>query len=393
MHSKATLNTGSWWRLLVMPLMFHGSIQADISLPVPGGSNPVGTATYFLERETEHGARQLTVQAWYPSENRSPGASFAPYLPDWEVSNALREQEYYGQPAELIGQWRSLETRSAMGVAPATSEKLPVVLFSPGLGVIRANYTTFAQELASRGFAVLLVEPPDSGFVRNSNGSLGKSEDEDFTDDSEPDWVQVEATWADDLIEAAAWLTDRRLPLNGVLDLDRLAVMGHSLGGAAAFEACRIDQRFRACINLDGLSHGTAQASGVGRPALFVKSEPRYSDEDLATRGRTRESWEQMVAKMRPVVQGAIANSTAPGYFVEILGTGHMSFSDAPWVMPETITQFGGNLLTAERSHQIVTGVLLAFLQETLFNVPNALDQTVRHLPEVQMVLGKSSTQ
>jgi predicted dienelactone hydrolase len=43
-----------------------------------------------------------------------------------------------------------------------------------------------------------------------------------------------------------------RAPFAGHLDLSRIGVFGHSIGGMAAARACQIDYRIRACSDQDG---------------------------------------------------------------------------------------------------------------------------------------------
>ena len=45
------------------------------------------------------------------------------------------------------------------------------------------------------------------------------------------------------------------------LDLNRVASMGHSAGGANATLACQLDTRFRACLSLDGTDATSCRVS------------------------------------------------------------------------------------------------------------------------------------
>ena len=52
--------------------------------------------------------------------------------------------------------------------------------------------------------------------------------------------------------------------------------MGMSIGGATAGEFCKIDQRVKAGINVDGLQYGTTQKDSLNLPFMMV-----YSDDGL----------------------------------------------------------------------------------------------------------------
>jgi len=57
--------------------------------------------------------------------------------------------------------------------------------------------------------------------------------------------------------------------------LQQVGVLGHSFGGAAAVEACRIDRRFSACMDLDGTVYGPATSTGLKQPLFLLVEELR----------------------------------------------------------------------------------------------------------------------
>ena len=118
---------------------------------------------------------------------------------------------------------------------------------------------------------------------------------------------------------------------------------------------------------MDGAPFGRVEQTGIARPTLMLGSGPDYSDEDLAALNRTREEWERMGEQYLSVVESILTLSDAhPGFLVSIKGTGHMSFSDAPFVMPETITRFGGRIIDSPRGLEIMTMYLRAFFDQYL---------------------------
>jgi hypothetical protein len=138
------------------------------------------------------------------------------------------------------------------------------------------------------------------------------------------------------------------------IDTKHIAAAGHSIGGAAAMVAPRVDGRFTACINLDGAPFGEA-AQGAVRPTLVLRSRPDYSDADLERLGRTRAQWEQTGEKVARIFIDLAAHSRpVPVSVVSVQGAAHMTFSDAPWVMPDTISRFGGAPLDPKRGLDIV---------------------------------------
>lgn len=67
----------------------------------------------------------------------------------------------------------------------------------------------------------------------------------------------------------------RALPhgIAGSLDLTRVGMFGHSLGGASTAVAMSVDRRIRAGANLDGIMHGPVTDLGLDRPFLLMSRQ------------------------------------------------------------------------------------------------------------------------
>jgi len=335
-------------------------LQADPGLPAPGGPHAVGTTTLCLVDRTRpapgggEGGRALMLQLWYPAREGS-GAGPAPYLPDPRLGEAMIEQGYFEQAPGWIRSWSTLATHARLDADLVEGEPLPVLLLSHGLGVSRMHYTCLALELASHGYAVAALDHPRGGLVVLEDGTRLSTEDDP---ELEEHWEERALEWVDDMRFALDEL-GRRFP--GRLALGHVGVLGHSMGGAAALAAGGRDGRVAACADLDGAPLALTEREGLRCPALFVKSEPVYSDAELAAKGRTRSSsprtgtWPEITAR-----------GTAPCLYVGFAGTGHMSFSDAPFVMPDTITRFGGRQVPFPRAQRLLVRLLLAFFDQHL---------------------------
>lgn len=80
------------------------------------------------------------------------------------------------------------------------------------------------------------------------------------------------------------------------LDLDHVAVMGHSAGGTASIEFCRVDNRCKAAINLDGWYDHVIGNEPIKRPLLLLFAEKSLeisepTSEYLKRKSLTREQY------------------------------------------------------------------------------------------------------
>ena len=65
----------------------------------------------------------------------------------------------------------------------------------------------------------------------------------------------------------------------GLIDPSRIAMTGHSAGGAAAIAAMLADSRVRAGIDMDGATQARIPDHGLSRPFLFLGKQSNYTRE------------------------------------------------------------------------------------------------------------------
>ena len=321
----AGIPSGMWW--------LH---SRPVTLPAPAGSHSVGRVEYDWVDQTRpetfglghDGHRELDVWIWYPASPAATRQAPAPYLPPaWLAAREQTQQPAF--LAQLLTQDLAVVQahavlNAALDLQPAP---FPVLIFQPGLGPIVPDYTALAEDLASRGYVVAGSTPTySSAVVAFPDGHVARgTEAANVSDSATPAEAQLTL---DRLVQI--WAADNAFVLNqlvvlnqsdpdlrfaGHLDLSRVGVWGHSFGGAAAAETCRLDVRCKAGINLDGTPYGEVVRAGLDQPFMSLWSEPPSSSDP---------SWLQTTSDMRRME----SRLGGDGYQLVVAGSRHFNFTD-----------------------------------------------------------------
>lgn len=253
------------------------------ALPAPTGPERLGSLDlHLVDRSREDpwapdgGPRELVATLWYPAVH-DDAAPPVPYLPPRVASFLDQSSAGVGiEPGEVAFAEATAHARNRAAVAG--DRPRPVVLYSPGGGNPRAFGTTLVEDLVSHGFVVLAVDSTYQAPVELPDGLTFPARGVDMR--------QAMAERVRDLRFALDQLTairsggnpdaaGRPLPagIAAVLDLDRVGVFGHSMGGFAAAETMLADPRFDAGANLDGSMgerYSAAPGARLDRPFLLV---------------------------------------------------------------------------------------------------------------------------
>ena len=249
----------------------------------------------------------------------------------------------------------------------------PVVILLNGINVGAEGYRWLAERLASIGIATVTFS--HVGVI--APGDVGLSPGLDLTALSASEFgTRPSATAVGPILDALA-LENSDGPLAGLLDLDRVALGGHSAGGTVAL--LNADPRWfpgvRATFSYAGhsmpaaiLGHpeGTVLAVAPTTPALIMggtddgvvaASAVRYGRGD-APLDRSRHD---------PITETFDRGTTAPGSALAVLdGAGHLTFCDP--VDPTTARGFleAGPDPASDRHRELIGDLVTAFCAEHL---------------------------
>ncbi|MFJ4775934.1 alpha/beta hydrolase family protein [Streptomyces sp. NPDC088762] len=252
--------------------------RTALELPRPTGRFPVGQDTLHLVDRSrtdpwaKSGPRELMVTLRYPAQ-RGTGDGPARYLTDEEARLLLIDRGLDQViPVETL---TGTKTYSRPGARPAGGRH-PLVVLSPGFSVPRATLTSLAEDLASRGYVVAAVDHAyESVGTEFPGGRVLRCLACEQTG-SEAGYRKVTDTRALDVSFLLDRLTGRHPAWRhaGVIDRARIAMAGHSIGGASAVAAMAADSRIGAGINMDGGLHTPVPETGLaGRPFMLLGAQ------------------------------------------------------------------------------------------------------------------------
>jgi predicted dienelactone hydrolase len=340
-----------------------------LTLPEPTGPLRIGTVSFHLIDRSrrdpwapDRSSRELMIQVWYPAQ-RTAGHPRAPWL-----SPKIAQAVMAGLPA---GSVRLPLTHGRSGAPAHRGRARPVLLFSHGFGADRASGTALVEDLASHGYLVVTIDHTyDAGAVEFPGGQVrmhaASSPPPDFDRQDDPVATKAVAVRLAD----TRFVMDRLAALNrgqvvdaggrpspeglrGALDMSRVGMFGHSLGGATA-AAMHADSRVKAGVNLDGAMFGPVLREGLDRPFLLVGSAGHDRANDPG--------WAALWTRLR-------------GWRLELRldGTGHSSFTDLQVLLrqhpmglsPGQVTELIGTI-DGPRSVLIQRAYLRAFFDRHL---------------------------
>jgi len=339
-------------------------LYPQLEMPSPTGPQAVGrTALSWVDdgrpevmTADPSDRRETPVVVWYPAaaDTGEPVGYFpnlAAVAQELSASGEVGAVEVWGL--------RYVRSEERWGAAAAAG-RFPVVLLSPGNGTNVEFYAGLAGELASRGYVVVgLNHPYDVAAVALEDGRVAQ-----FASEHWPmDFAVRQAATAARITERVAvvrfvldqleaLVTAGEHPLARRLDLERVGILGHSLGGITAAQACASDARLRACLNLDGVQAGgpfgaQPQPELPLQPFMFITKEA-----GLDPRGQAL--WEQLAGE---------------AYLRVVAGAAHDNFTDGPALAPALWPGPGA----AERVLAEVRGYAAAFMDYSLRGETSAL--------------------
>jgi hypothetical protein len=357
-------------------------------LPEPTGPCPVGTTSLWLTDTSRPdpwvagvNARELMVSLWYPA-TPSDGRR-ARYMTPAESELQLTGRGITGVPQDALS---TVRTNAVSDATPAGRQRsLPLVVLSPGFTNPRSTLTALAEDLASHGYVVAGIDhtyESDATAFPDGRVTTGRAREAPRSGRGE----KVVAGRAADVSFVLSELTGAHpaWPGAGLIDPSRMAMAGHSAGGAAAISAMLADSRIRAGIDIDGATHAQIPGHGLSRPFLFLGKQSNYtpgSGGGIPGKPGPASTWERDWKLL-----------TGWKRWLLVAGAIHASFTDLA-LLADQVGVDTGAVLSGARSLDITRAYVRAFFDQHLRSKPQALlDQPSPRYPEVTFCSPEAET-
>ncbi|OMD94472.1 hypothetical protein BSK67_13375 [Paenibacillus odorifer] len=290
------------------------------------------TRTETFQEESE--GRKIVISIYYPDTEGvlNKNASAMKYM---ELFGPCEQQarellQDIGMNMEIIN---TLSTSISDRTFQSKSKRsYPVIIYSPALGLDRDMYIYNIEALAKQGFIVVTVSAayeamftvcPSGEFI-NQSEAMRQIKAADYTDLH--NLISIRKKDIQYVLDHLSTLNSMDKDVKGLFDMNKIGIIGHSIGGATALDLTMEDDRIKAAILLDASMH------------LYIENEEKNNTVPLLVLRQKAST----LKSLSNILQEKLANDFIKGQealfqnwkghksFLKIRKATHMSFSDLP---------------------------------------------------------------
>jgi len=384
-----------------------GVLLPVFELPIPTGKYTIGTKKIYLEDNSRLESitadttdnRRITLKMYYPSDSKLENPE--KYLENG-IATAFANNK--GIPTFAFSHFDLILTHTESDLSFAEGN-FPLIILSHGYLWNVELYSSFVEELVSQGFVVAGVQhtyeapivhweseklyPIQSYFEatnkRMDYDKFGQIEAK-FKAEKEPNkrlelmqemmrilpYNESVERWQKDI----SYAIDELIKLNqnnksdwfNKFDTNKIGVIGHSFGGAAAAEVTALDTRIQAGVNLDGAQWGKLIDTTLNKPFMAMYADRNYEE------------------FFSP--NFFIFSQTAKSDFYEVIikNTGHANYGDLGfWTPLHQFTETGN--INPNKMSQYTSTLLLTFFNKYLNDEEVELEEIL--LPKEEILIEK----
>lgn len=329
--------------------MFSRNLFA-FDLPAPTGPFSVGMSSYQVEdssrqeiMSSQKGARRkFMVHVWYPTDGQKKKSNEQYLARAMPFMKRQGKRLYYLPNFVMDLMFSDIHSYAHRGSKISASRgRYPVILFSHGFGSLSGMHSTTLEELASHGYIVVGVDHTYDCCISTFND--GKQV---------PLYMKWKSKfgricdrfscWVQDMQYVLTFLCKKQLYdseglLTGKIDLQRVGVLGHSMGGAVATHICATEGLVKAGVNMDGPILSNDKSGFLSKPFMFLLAQETIrritrpiDDKELKRLNIAREELDTIKKRYFPAISNLNNGNDKESYIFEVKGAGHNTFCDYP---------------------------------------------------------------
>ncbi|MEG0773550.1 dienelactone hydrolase family protein [Clostridium sp.] len=392
-------------------------------LPKPTGNYDVGIDYLYLVDENRNDPfldkstkkRELMIKVYYPAKNDDSKQFDRYFHNSRELLKAFTAG--YQMPEFMFSHLQLVKTNSKEGLQVSEKEQnYPVVLFSHGAGTTMEVQTSQCEDLASQGYIVAAIDHTYISWATLFPDRVVTAQ-EATTDFNTIDPAEtINQIMVDDskfVIDSLSRMNQGKINSNfkGKLNLDKIGAIGHSVGGAVAYNLAINDSRIKAAIDLDGIVFVTPKEKPKDMVPFLMIANDKYHVQGIKNREPLMKKLEDMMEEERKImismygseetykeaykkasqnITGLVEVLKFSGNLFTIEGSDHMKFTDLGLFIGSKqfreVMDIRGNT-EPERCLEITKSVTVTFFNKHLKNqAKDLLESQVNKYPELKKV-------
>ncbi|WPG97783.1 Hypothetical protein R9X50_00056400 [Acrodontium crateriforme] len=327
--------------LSILAFISFSHAGENLIIPPPNGTYGVNVETMNLIDHSRQDPfaphptpRSLMISIFYPSALACEcQTELKPYMPPQTAQYINTEFSASGLPNDTLANVALSMCVPDDEITRQTGE-FPIILFSPGFSASRYIYSMILQSIASEGFVVISTDHPfDTDIIEYPHGddAVLATLTLNATDEQFGMYTRVRADDISFLLDALGGSRNTSAlpcPLPPSLNTSRVAMLGHSLGGATTALAMARDPRILGGMNLDGTMWDSIHDSStigftLAKPLVLFLEAANMNTPDGDYKNWYAQFWPSLAWKL----QLELRNST------------HFTFTDFP-VLVERLVGF-----------------------------------------------------
>jgi hypothetical protein len=339
---------------------------------------------------SEYGYRKFITSVFYPAEDEHTHSikdSFYCDLFEPTVDEAVEMLKELGMDESILRSFKTGVHKDAP--ISRADRKYPVVIYSPGFGVDRDMFLFNIKKLVEEEYIVITAgHTYDTFFTVFPDGEIVKQTKEVDEIEDELDnrlmhkLVDIRAEDIICLLNEMEKINTIDEILKGKLDLNKIGMMGHSMGGHTLERVAGIDKRIKAGIILDGgidlklIKEQINREELIDIPLLLFRNNActyKLIKENLIDvyKGHIDESFKNGINDIEKMASDfaeaqMLLDKLFRGhkYAFKLDKSKHNTFNDLPLLFKDSTLVHAG--MDIEKAHEIISRATVAFLNEYL---------------------------